>query len=241
MHTQVLYSIVIPVYNEESRIPKTIDAIFSFFEHSGVNRQIIFVDDGSCDRTKIILEQYRTKYDFIVVSYSENRGKGYAVREGVKHAQGDWIIFFDIDLATPLSEFSHLLKFLQPNDMVVIGSRRLQGAEIKKGESRLRTFLGRGFTKLSNILVPGITDFTCGFKCFSKAAVGIIFPRAHINRWGFDTELLYIAHLKKLSLREMPVAWVHDEDSRVNVGKAIISSITELGQIFLNRLKGLYH
>ncbi len=241
MHTQALYSIVIPVYNEESRIPKTIDAIFSFFNHLGVNSEIIFVDDGSCDQTKIILEKYRTKYNFIIVSYNENQGKGYAVREGVKHATGEWIIFFDIDLATPLSEFNHLLTFLQPDDMVVIGSRRLQGAEIKKGESRLRTFLGRGFTKLSNILVPGITDFTCGFKCFSKAAVNTIFSRAHINRWGFDTELLYIAHFKKLSIREMPVAWVHDEDSRVHVGKAIISSIKELGQIFLNRLKGLYH
>lgn len=241
MQSQALYSIVIPVYNEESRIPKTIEVVFSFFEHCGVSNEIIFVDDGSTDRTNTILEKYREKYNFVVVSYKENRGKGYAVREGVKRAQGDWIVFFDIDLATPLSEFSHLLTFLQPNDMVVIGSRRLQGAEVKKGESRIRTFLGRGFTKLSNILVPGISDFTCGFKCFSKEAVDIIFPRAHINRWGFDTELLYIAHLKKLSLREMPVTWMHDEDSRVNVGKAVVSSFKELGQIFLNRLKGLYH
>jgi glycosyltransferase involved in cell wall biosynthesis len=174
------------------------------------------------------------------VSYEKNRGKGYAVRQGALAASGEWVIFFDIDLATPLEEFNNLIKFLQPNDQVVLGSRRLKDSKIKKYESGIRTFLGQGFTKLSNILVPGITDFTCGFKCFSKDAVEKIFSVARIDRWGFDTELLYIAKLKGIAMRQMPVVWSHDTDSRVSVVKAVISSFRELVQMKSNQIKGLY-
>lgn len=234
------YSIIIPVYNEERRIPKTIGQIFDFFKPYQESLEVIFVNDGSKDQTGLLLEEYQKQYQFRVISYQLNRGKGYAVKQGALAANGDWIIFFDIDLATPLTEFDHLLTFLKDNDQVVIGSRRLAQSNIKKYESGLRTFLGQGFTKLSNILVPGIKDFTCGFKCFSRLAVAEIFPRARIDRWGFDTELLYIAHLRKLSIRQMPVTWIHDDDSRVKVFKAVISSFRELIQMLTNRWKGFY-
>ena len=132
-------------------------------------------------------------------------------------------IFFDIDLATPLDEFKHFLEFKQSGDKVIIGSRRLGESKIEKSESKLRTFLGQGFTKMSNILVPGIKDFTCGFKCFSGEAAGEIFKVARIDRWGFDTEILYIAKIKNIPVRQMPVVWHHDDDSRVKVFKAVIS------------------
>jgi dolichyl-phosphate beta-glucosyltransferase len=234
------YSIIIPVYNEERRVPKTIDQIFDFFKSYQESLEVIFVNDGSQDQTQVILEEYQKQYQFRVISYELNRGKGYAVKQGAMAAVGDWIIFFDIDLATPLTEFGHLLTFLKNDDEVVIGSRRLKQSNIKKYESGLRTFLGQGFTKLSNILVPGIKDFTCGFKCFSHAAVKEIFPRARIDRWGFDTELLYIAHLRKLSIRQMPVTWIHDDDSRVKVFKAVVSSFRELIQMLTNRWRGFY-
>ena len=234
------YSIIIPVYNEERRTPKTIGQIFDFFKKYQNDVEIIFVNDGSVDKTKKILEDYQKQYQFKIISYQPNRGKGYAVKQGALVAQGDWVIFFDIDLATPLVEFDHLLAFLKQGDEVVIGSRRVRGANLAKKESWLRTFLGSGFTKLSNILVPGIKDFTCGFKCFSRSAVVQIFPRARIDRWGFDTELLYIAHLRKLPIRQMPVTWIHDDDSRVKVLKAVISSFRELIQMFYHRCRGFY-
>lgn len=235
------FSIVIPVYNEAKRIPKNIDEIFSFFGNIKNHEiEIIFVNDGSKDDTKKVLEDYQKKYAFKIVGYVENKGKGYAIRQGVKIAVGDWIIFFDIDLATPLAEFNHLLEVLRPEDEIIIGSRRLEKSEIKKGESKIRTFLGQGFTKISNILVPGITDFTCGFKCYSKEAAKKIFSVARIDRWGFDTELLYIAKLKNIKVKQIPVRWLHDEDSRVRVVKAIISSFRELIEMKTNQIKGFY-
>lgn len=235
------FSIIIPVYNEERRIPKSIDAIRSFFHGRTEDIEIIFVDDGSTDSTKQILDGLASTESMVrVISYDRNRGKGYAVRQGALAAKGDRVVFFDIDLATPLDEFAHLVSFMHSEDDIVIGSRRLKGSHIKKYESGIRTFLGQGFTKLSNILVPGISDFTCGFKCFSRDAVHAIFPVARIDRWGFDTELLYIAKLKKIPVRQMPVAWSHDDDSRVKVWKAVISSARELAQMKLNQIKGLY-
>jgi glycosyltransferase involved in cell wall biosynthesis len=164
------FSIVIPLYNEERRLPKTAGQIFDFFRTQNRPVEIIFVNDGSKDRTVEILEEYKKAHEFRVVSYDENRGKGYAVKQGALAAQGDWVIFFDIDLATPLEEFNRLLEARRPEDKIIIGSRRLENSQINKSESNIRTFLGHGFTKISNILVPGIKDFTCGFKCFSREA-----------------------------------------------------------------------
>ncbi len=234
------YSVVIPVYNEEKRIPINIDAIFSFFADVGSSVEIIFVNDGSKDATASVLSEYQKKYFFTVINYSINRGKGYAIREGVKNATGDWVVFFDIDLATPLQEFIKLIQLKTDTDNIIIGSRRVEGAHIKKSESKLRTFLGQGFTKISNILVPNIADFTCGFKCFSRQAALTIFSRARIDRWGFDTELLYIAYLHKIAIKQIPVAWSHDNNSKVRVINAIFSSIKELTQMKINQLKGLY-
>lgn len=236
----MLYSIIIPVYNEERRIPQNIDQIFSYFSSQTAKTEVIFVNDGSTDNTNKVLDEYRNKYQFEVVDYSRNKGKGYAVRQGVKKAKGGWVIFFDIDLATPLYEFEHLLKFKKNTDELVIGSRRLQESNIKRSESKIRTFLGHGFTKVSNVLVPGIKDFTCGFKCFSKEAARQIFSVARIDRWGFDTELLYIAKLKKIPVKQMPVSWIHDDDSRVNVIKAVWSSVGELLQMKWNQIRGFY-
>jgi glycosyltransferase involved in cell wall biosynthesis len=237
----MFFSIIIPVYNEEERIPENIGEIFGFFNRAkGRQAEIIFVNDGSTDKTQKVLEAFKEKYGFKIVSYGENRGKGYAVKRGAEIASGDWLIFFDIDLATPLSEFDNLLKFMNEEDDVIIGSRQLEKSRIEKRESKIREFLGKGFTKISNIFVPGITDFTCGFKCFSKKAAKEIFPVARIDRWGFDAELLYIAKLRGLKIRQMPVVWKHSENSRVKVVSAVFTSFWELVRMKINQLKGAY-
>lgn len=235
-----MFSIVIPVYNEEKRIPRSIDQITGFFNSLGEEVEIIFVDDGSTDNTAKALEDYKKRYGFKVIGYKKNRGKGYAVRRGALAAAGDWIIFFDIDLATPLSEFSHFKFFVAAGDQVVIGSRRLTGSEIQRREHWLREFMGAGFSALSRLFVLEVTDFTCGFKCFSREAAEQIFPLARINRWAFDTELLYIARLRGLPIRQMPVKWSHDGDSKVRVLKDALVSLKELAQIKFNQLRGLY-
>lgn len=234
------YSIVIPVYNEVNRIPKNIEKIFSYFQNRSESTEVIFVNDGSSDDTEKILNDYKQKYSFKILSYPENRGKGFAVKKGALAAEGEWVIFFDIDLATPLEEFEAMISQKQPDDQIIIGSRRLDGSKIEKGESGIRTFLGQGFTKISNILVPGVKDFTCGFKGFSKEAAKIIFSRAKIDRWGFDTELLYIAKLHDIKIKQMPVKWAHDENSRVKVFSAVFSSLRELVEMKMNQVKGFY-
>lgn len=236
------FSVVIPVYNEARRIPRTLPSILDFFRADGANpAEVIFVDDGSTDGTVSVLRGFDPDgRSFRVVGYPANRGKGYAVRHGARAATGDYIVFFDIDLATPLSEFSALKAALAPTDGVVIGSRRLGRSRIEKSQPWLRVFLGQNFTRLSNFLVPGVTDFTCGFKCFSRVAAAAIFPRARIDRWAFDTELLYIAHIHGIPIREVPVSWSHDDDSRVRVGGAVVNGLIDLCRMAMNRLMGRY-
>lgn len=238
---QPVFSVIIPVYNEEKRLPKNIGQITNFFGNVGAPVELILVNDGSTDGTAGLLADYEKKYGLRVLSYAQNRGKGYAVRTGALAAQGEWILFFDIDLATPLKMFNDFVAALPGNQAdIIIGSRRTAGAMIKRCESKLRIFLGKGFTRLSNLLVPNVTDFTCGFKGFSRQAVQTIFPRARINRWGFDTELLYIGTIHRLKIRELPVQWTHDTDSRVKVWRSVVSSLGELLQMFINRCRGYY-
>lgn len=234
------YSIVIPVYNEEKRIPRNVDEICNYFKNRTETTEIIFVNDGSIDATVKILEEYRKKYQFEIITYPDNMGKGYAVRQGALSAKGKWVVFFDIDLATPLTAFEDLRGEVLDKAEIIIGSRRLQKSEVKKSVSSIRVFFGYGFTKISNLLVPGVSDFTCGFKCYSRKAVEIIFPRARINRWGFDTELLYIARLHGLPVREFPVRWTHDEHSKLKIINTIVSSVSELFQMKFNQLRGYY-
>lgn len=235
-----VFSVIIPVYNEEKRLPKNIGQITNFFGSVGVPVELILVNDGSTDGTAALLSDYEKKYGCRVLSYTQNRGKGYAVRTGALAAQGEWVLFFDVDLATPLKTFTELKDTLSAADAVVIGSRRLGQSQVKRPESRVRSFLGQVFTRISNMWVPGVTDFTCGFKCFSRAAVQTIFPRARLDRWGFDTELLYIARLHKLVIREIPVEWSHDQDSRVRVGRAIVQTLGELASMSWHRHRGHY-
>lgn len=237
---QPTYSVVIPVYNEDKRLPRNIGQITNFFGSFGPGCELIFVNDGSSDGTAALLGDYAKKYGCRVLSYPQNRGKGYAVRTGALAAKGEWVLFFDVDLATPLKTFTELKETLSSQDAVVIGSRRLGQSQIKRSESRLRTTLGHVFTKISNVWVPQVSDFTCGFKCFSRSAVQTIFSRARLDRWGFDTELLYIARLQNLPIREIPVEWSHDQDSRVRVGRAVIQTLGELLTMSWHRVRGHY-
>jgi len=235
------FTIVVPLFNESNRIDKNIIKIFDFFRHCEHETELIFVNDGSSDDTLDKLSGYREGFDFQVISYEANRGKGYAIRRGVMQATGDWILFFDIDLATPLEEFNNLILALKGKPDIVMGSRRLHGSVINRQESMARVFLGQCFTKISNILVPKITDFTCGFKCFSSVAGKEIFSLARVDRWGFDTEILYIAHLRKKKILQIPVAWSHDGDSRVRVIRDVFSSLRDLCVMKWNQLRGFYN
>jgi glycosyltransferase involved in cell wall biosynthesis len=234
------YSIVIPVYNETRRIPKNIGKIFDFFGKFDPTAELIFVNDGSSDNTLAVLESFRSRLDFKIVSYSKNRGKGYAVRQGALSATGQWVVFFDVDLATPLAEFYKLPPLLSGPDRLIIGSRQLAGSVIEKSESFGRSFLGKGFTLLSRIFVPEVVDFTCGFKAIERRAAVEIMRLAKINRWAFDTEILFVARRLGFTIKQIPINWAHDDDSRVRVLKDVLSSAKELLAIGFYFLTGRY-
>ena len=181
-------SIVIPVYNEEKRIGKTLFELKNFCDEKELNVEVIVVDDGSTDMTSWILDRFKS---FIkVITAWPNKGKGYAVRSGMLAASGKFVLFMDADLATPLSEIEKILKLGGKYD-VVIGEREKSG---KVKRTIFRSIIGKIFHLISNLLVPmSLRDTQCGFKLFTNSAAKILFGRAKIDRMAFDVEILHLA------------------------------------------------
>lgn len=232
-------SVIIPVFNEERRI-RNLKKIIAYLKEQKYSWELIVVDDGSKDRTKKLLNSIKGKLKFNLISYSENMGKGFAIKTGMLKAKGKYRLFLDIDLSTPISEINRFLPYLKKYD-IVIGSRKLKTSNLIERQPFIREYLGKMFTVLSQIILQlKISDFTCGFKCFSQKAVEQIFSRQTINRWGFDSEILCIGKSKKIAIKEVSVTWRNDPSTKVKLPQDIISSLTELIKIRLNFARGLY-
>ncbi len=228
-------SLVIPVFNEQQRLDRALK-ICNDFQKKFPSWQFIFVDDGSTDKTKALIE----KVGFKVISYAKNQGKGYALKQGVKLAKKPLALITDIDFSTPLSELPKLYKEIDKAKMV-IGSRKTQGAKVTKHQPKLREWLGARFTDLSNLwLGLKVTDFTCGFKLFKTDTAKQIFRLQKIKRWGYDAEIIFIAKKLRMNIKEVPVIWKNDDRTRVNLSKDIFRSLLDLILIRLNHLLGKY-
>ena len=237
-------SIIIPVYNEATRIDRNIAEIVAFFDRfsAGCPCEIIFVNDGSTDSTLDVLRKHiGGRPNCRIVSYDKNRGKGHAVRQGILAANGSWSAFVDIDLAVPLAEFERALPHMHGGDYaVILGSRRMAGSSILVAESFARRFFGEGYRWTSRMFVPEVTDFTCGYKLFRRDAAQRIFQAARIDRWAFDTEIIYLAKRFGFAILQLPVPWSHDVDSRVRIFRDVMRSLHELALIVWYRLTGAY-
>lgn len=232
-------SVIIPVFNEEKRI-KNINNIITFLKKQQYKWEVIIVNDGSSDKTIAMLKFLKNKLKFKLISLPKNQGKGAAIKMGMLTASGKYRLFLDVDLSTPIEEFNKLKPQLKKFD-IVIGSRKMKGSSVIIRQSFIREFLGKLFTFLSQItLQMKISDFTCGFKCFSQKAADQIFPLQTINRWGFDSEILYIGKLKNYSIIEVPVKWRNAPGTKVKFPDAIINSLLELVIIEVNGFRGLY-
>ncbi len=226
-------TVVIPAYNEENRISRTLRAIHDYF--SGRHHEIIVVDDGSTDGT--IASVHALGIPTVrVISYSGNRGKGYAVREGMLASKGRYVLLSDADLSTPIHCFDDLWAHHGDHE-VVVGSRGLQSSQVNN--HWYRVFLGKMGNKLIQTVVPGIVDTQCGFKLFEGEAARHIFRQQRLEGFGFDFEVLSIAQHMGLSLKEVPVRWVNAEGSKVRPHH-YFSTLRELGQVWLNHRKGVY-
>lgn len=231
-------SVVVPLYNEEKRV-KNINRVINYLSSRKFSWELFLVNDGSLDHTQSLLSQFRQPR-VSLISYPKNHGKGYAVKRGMLAASGDYRIFLDVDLSTPLTEFKKIMPLLGKYDCL-IGTRKIQGARVTIHQPWLRENLGKGFTFLSRWLLGlPISDFTCGFKCFTARCARDVFVRAKVYRWGFDSEVLFLCHRLGYTIKEVPVSWKNDSQTKVKFPHDIISSLLELITIRFNAVRKYY-
>ncbi len=234
-------SIIIPAFNEELRLPGSLNRIAEYIQASGRETEVLVVDDGSKDRTAAVAESFRGKIPSLrVVSNGTNRGKGYSVRHGMQKASGRIALFTDADLSAPIEEAGKLLDALETND-IAIGSRAMDRSLISVHESRFREFAGIIFNKIVRIILRlPFVDTQCGFKAFRRERCGIIFEQQRIERFGFDPELLYLARHHGLRAVEIPVRWGHSPATKVNMLRDSIQMFLDVFTIRWNALLGRY-
>lgn len=234
-------SIVIPSFNEELRLPSTLESIAAFLSTLGMQTEILVVDDGSKDRTAAVAESFRQTLPLLrVIPNGVNRGKGYSVRHGMLEARGRIVLFTDADLSAPIEEAPKLLEALEEFD-VAIGSRALDRRLITVHESRFREFAGIVFNKIVRVVLRlPFVDTQCGFKAFRREPCRIIFEQQRIERFGFDPELLYLARHRGLRTVEIPVRWAHSPATKVNMLRDSVLMFLDIFAIRWNAICGRY-
>lgn len=231
-------SIVIPVFNEEKRLQKTFEALTTLPHFSGLNLyEVIFVNDGSTDKTLSKIKNFikvNKKLPLSVISYTQNQGKGFAVRKGMLASGADYVLLCDADMSTPFSELEKFETHVLSGGDIVIGTRKNGKSTVIVHQPKIRELLGKGFTLFTQkSLRLSVSDFTCGFKLFNQLSAKTIFSKAIINRWGYDAEALYIAKKYNLVISECSVAWSDDRGTHVNLFTAVPQTIIEIVKIIL--------
>ena len=237
-------SIVIPAYNEEKRIGRTLEGTFEYLNAQKFESEVLVVNDGSTDQTAEIVHKFAVGRDkqLRLIENPGNRGKGYAVRNGMLQAKGDIVLFYDADLATPTTEIAKVIEPIAKNQYdIVFGSRALNNDLIGVHQSFLRELRGRGGNLLLRLLLGlDFKDTQCGFKAFRLKAAKEVFAVQQIDGFGFDPEVLYIGQKQAWRLLETPVRWNHVEGSKVTLFATTIKVLFEVLTIRLNDLKGKY-
>ena len=237
-------SIIIPFFNEQSRFSKTVKYIRDFLDTQKFfdDIELIFVDDGSTDNTRGLIDEFAKQISIKTIAYKKNMGKGYAVRQGMMAAKSDYALFLDADMSTEPEEIEKFMAEIKKGTPVIIGSRRSKGSQVLVSQSLHRTMMGMIFTMLANLIMGmRVPDFTFGFKCFSRRAREEIFSRSLIDRWSFDTEILFLAKLKGFEIIAVPVAWKNDSVTTVRLGRDAIESFFDLIKIRWNYVLGRYN
>ena len=236
----VFLSIIIPAHNEESRLPNTLEQVFHFLEKQPFSSEVIVVENGSIDRTYEIARQFSEKHRSLRVIQSQERGKGIAVRQGMLEAQGEYCFMCDADLSMPVDEISKFLPSMPANFDVAIASREAEGA-IRYNEPSYRHFGGRGINFIIQLLIlPGLNDTQCGFKCFRAEIAKDLFTRQTLHGWSFDIELLYIARRRGYRITEIPIHWYHHPETKVSAVRDALRMIGDIFRIHANARRGMY-
>lgn len=223
-----LVSVVIPAYNESGRLPLTLDRILAYFENQQMLSlvEVLVVDDGSRDNTAEIVNGYAKKAGKVgLVKNPGNRGKGYAVRNGMLHATGEWVLFTDADLSAPIEELPKLMDAIRREDAsVAIGSRALDRSLVEVHQNPGREIAGRTFNLLLRLMLDlRYCDTQCGFKLFRRDVAKEVFSRQKLDGFSFDVEDLVIAHRLGFKTVEVPVIWRNVEGSKVTLLRGLQS------------------
>lgn len=237
----IYLSVVIPAYNEENRIKKTLESIAGFLSRQSYKSEVLIVCDGVSDRTAEVSRLFSGRIPNLrVIENKENHGKGYVTRQGMLEAKGERRVFMDADNSTSLNQVDGFLPFFEQGYDVVIGDRDLKESKIAVHQSRFKELLGDfGNFLIQSLAVPGIRDTQCGFKVFSKNASEKIFSKMTIDRWGFDIEALALAFKFGFKIKTMPVTWVNDPNSKVKLS-GYINTFVDLAKIKWNLMTGKY-
>ena len=238
--TAPLLSLIVPAYNEERRLPRTLRSIRRFLATQPYQAEVIVVDDGSGDDTARLVARRAIRWPALRLVATPHRGKGHAVRAGLLASRGEYCFLCDADLSMPVSE---LVKFVPPRrdgQEIVIGSREAPGAH-RYGEPHHRHLMGRVFNMLVRLLaLPGVQDSQCGFKCLPGELARRLATTLTIEGWGFDVELLYVARLWGRQIVEQPIEWYYAPSSRIHPLRDSWRMTCEVMRVRRNARRGLY-
>ncbi len=234
-------SVVIPAYNEEKIIEQTVKKIREYLSSKGFSYEIIAVNDGSSDRTEEILIKLKNEIEELkVINHKENMGKGRSVKDGVLNSLGELILFTDADLSAPIENLDGLIEELKKGYDVVIASREIEGAKVRK-----RTLIRRVLSKVFNLAIKifgfkGFRDTQCGFKLFKSTVAQFLFLKSRINGYAFDVEILHIAEKRGYKIKEYPILWIDRKDSKMRLFKDGLRMLKEVIKIRYYDWKGYY-
>ncbi len=236
------YSIVIPAFNEATRIPATLREVVGCVRKNAWSAEVIVVDDGSSDSTAEVVRNFAASAPEVrLVQNPGNRGKGYSVRSGILQALGNVVMFTDADLSAPMEEAQGLFDAIAGGADIAIGSRWLERTRQTIRQPLYRQFFGRCFNAVTRfVMALPFADTQCGFKAFTRNAAQTVFQLQTIERWGFDPEILFIALKRGYRIQEVPVSWAHDERTRMSYLKDGMQMLQEIAIVRWNALLGRY-
>lgn len=208
-------SIIIPAYNEKRRILPTLQKVLSYLSGQTYTWELIVADDGSTDSTPAIVEDVARTENRLKLLRLTHKGKGWAVQQGMLQAKGEYRFFADADLSMPIEFLDAFLPNSNPDFDIAIASRQIKGAR-RFNEPRLRYLMSRVFNLATRSLIaPGLSDTQCGFKCFRAHAAEELFPLQQLTGFSFDIEILFLAQKKGLKIRQVPIDWYYQGESKV--------------------------
>jgi dolichyl-phosphate beta-glucosyltransferase len=233
-------SIIIPAHNEETRLPHTLEQVLAFLKQQEYSSEVLVVENGSSDRTFEIAGDYARQHPNLIVLRETDRGKGLAVRRGMLDAKGEYRFMCDADLSMSIEQINRFLPPNLKNVDVAIGSREAAGA-VRIEEPSYRHIGGRIINILIRTLIlPGLQDTQCGFKCFSAAAAEQTFRLQTLPGWSFDIEILFIAHRLGLTIREIPIHWRFHPETKLSAVQDALRMVRDIFVIHRNARRGCY-